>query len=194
MQEAATREIKVWALAVVAGVLLAGMIHIVSILAMPGLSRASAFQRVTASTPLFQTVLLGGARAPAVSPLDPATAVAVCAYDLANGPARVRVETRDQLLTLSFIGDDSRVIYGLTDRAAQKGVIELVLVTRPQLDEALALDEEDEVQGELRVLSPTRRGLAVARVLVGLPSERSEAEALSSGLRCSPAAAKAAPG
>ena len=189
MQEADTREIKFWALAVVAGCILAVMVHIVSILAMPGLSRASAFERVTASTPLFQTVLISAARAPFIAPVDPATAVSVCAYDLAEGPARVRIETRDQLLTLSFIGEDSRVVYGLTDRAAQRGVIDLVLVTRLQLENALALDEENETQGELRVVSPTRRGLAVARVLAGLPSERGEAEALSSGLRCSPVTA-----
>ena len=194
MHEAETREIKFWALAVLAGILLAGMVHIVSVLAMPDLSRASAFERIAARTPLFQTVLIGAAGSPALSPADPATAVAVCPYDLSKGPARVRVETSDQLLTLSFIGADSRIAYGLTDRAAQGGVIDLVLVTRPQLEEALALDEENETQGDLRVLSPAQRGLAVARVLAGLPSERGQAEALASGLRCAPAAPTNPPG
>ena len=187
MLESELREVKFWALAVLAGLFLAGMVHIIAVLSMPALSRASAFERISASTPAFRTVLLGSPGVPFPSPMDPATAVAVCPYDLSNGPARVRIETRDQLLTLSFFGEDSRVAYGLTDRAAQKGVIDLVLVTNRQLEEALAVDEENETQGELRVLSPTPRGLAVARVLASLPSERGEAEALATGLRCTPA-------
>ncbi|AMJ63370.1 hypothetical protein AXW83_00980 [Bosea sp. PAMC 26642] len=176
-------------LATLAGLVLAGIVHILTILLIPPLSQrdaASAYAMLGANGKA-ELVSAQGARLPVMQDADPAVATAVCGYDLTAGPMRVMARAGALPLGLTLHRRGGGVIYAITDRAAIRGMVEFVVMTEAQLDERVARDEEGQTVRELRVVSDTLQGLIVARVLAKLPSDRSDAEALATGVACGPA-------
>ena len=71
-------------LTILAGVLLGGVVHLVSVLALPRIASQDAYSRLTPMTKLNEVTQLPLAD-PSHSPMplmDPAFAVAICRYDL----------------------------------------------------------------------------------------------------------------
>lgn len=175
-------------LATVAGLVLAAIVHIVTILMIPLLSTSDAHNAYRALGTNGRAELISSPGDDRGLPLpreaDPATVTAICSYDLTAGPMRVvaRVGTLPLGLTLHRRGGG--VVYAITDRAAIRGVVEFLVMTEEQRDERIARDEEGEAARELRVVSDSDQGLIVARVLMRHPSDRSDAEALASGVAC----------
>ncbi|KFC73404.1 Hypothetical protein precursor [Bosea sp. LC85] len=181
-----TTAIRRFALATVAGLLLAGIVHIVTVLLIPLLSERDAATAYAALGTGGQAELVTAQRAelPAPRDADPALVTAVCSYDLSAGPMRVVARVGSLPLGLSLHRRGGGVGYAITDRAAIRGILEFVVMTSEQLDERLARDEEGETTRELRVVSDTEQGLIVARVLAKLPSDRSDAEAMAKSVAC----------
>lgn len=175
----------------VCGVALAAAVHIVAVLLIPSFIDNAPLAKAMRDAPLHQATLAPAPTpaAPGLPFLDPATALSVCPYDVSSEPVRVKIVTGDEPLSLSFHSQDGRVFYALNDRAAQRGVIDLVLLTRSQLDEALALDDEGDAPQDVRLLSPVSRGYVIARVLALQPGDMPAARVLASGLNCAPDAA-----
>lgn len=174
------------ALATLAGLVLAGMIHILTVLLIPPLSErdaASAYAMLGASGKA-ELVPPQDSRLPAIQDADPAVVTAVCGYDLTAGPMRVMARTGALPLGLTLHRRGGGVIYAITDRAAIRGMVEFVVMTEAQLDERVARDEEEQTVRELRIVSDTQQGVLVARVLAKLPSDRGDAEALATGVAC----------
>lgn len=174
-------------LATSAGLVLAGIVHIVTILLIPPLSQSDAAHAYAALGAGGQAELVR-AGDPRGLPLpredDPATVTAICSYDLAAGPMRVVARAGTLPLALTLHRQGGGTLYAITDRAAIRGVVEFLVMTQEQRDERAARDEEGEVSRELRVVSDSERGLIVVRVLARLPSDRADAEALASGVAC----------
>lgn len=181
-----TTAIRRFALATVAGLLLAGIVHIVTVLLIPLLSERDAATAYAALGTGGQAELVTAqmAELPAPRDADPALVTAVCSYDLSAGPMRVVARVGSLPLGLSLHRRGGGVGYAITDRAAIRGILEFVVMTSEQLDERLARDEEGETTRELRVVSDTEQGLIVARVLAKLPSDRSDAEAMAKSVAC----------
>lgn len=173
-------------LATLAGLVLAGIVHIVTILLIPVLSGSDAAHayRALGSGGRAELIASADRSLPLPREDDSATVTAVCSYDLTNGPMRVVARAGTLPLGLTLHRRGGGVIYAITDRAAIRGVVEFVVMTEEQRDERIARDEEGEAARELRVVSDTEQGLIVARVLVRHPSDRADAEALASGVAC----------
>ena len=175
----------VWALAVVG--VLAGLVHLTSLLAIPAVAQHDAYARVEAIGRPFATVAL-----PPASPAsrafpfaDPAVASSVCLYDLAKGPVRARApQARAGFAALSFHSRRGIVYFALTDRAANKGQMEALIVTPEQLRVLVAHDDEDNPSQDLRIVSPTPRGFVMARVLGDSPDLMPVAEAQAGAMTC----------
>lgn len=177
-----------FALLTLAGLLLAGIVHIVTVLAIPPLSERDATSAYLGLGVGGKAELVAGPGAtpglPAPLEADPAVVTAVCGFDLASGPMRVVARTGALPLGLTLHRRGGGVIYAITDRAAIRGVVEFLVMTEEQRDERLARDEEGQTSRELRVVSDTMQGLIVARALSPLPSDRGDAEALATGVAC----------
>jgi uncharacterized membrane protein len=175
-----------FALATLAGLVLAGIVHIVTILLIPQLSEhdAAAAYATLGSGGKAELISSGTPGKPDLRDADPAAVMAVCSYDLSAGPIRVIARTGSLPLGLSLQRRGGGVVYAITDRAAIRGTLEFVVMTEAQHDERLANDEDGETTRELRVVSDTEQGLIVARVLAERPSDRTEAEALATGVAC----------
>lgn len=177
-----------FALGTIAGLVLAGIVHIVAVLLIPVLSDRDATSAYLALGAGGRAELVSGpANATGLAALreaDPYVSTAVCGYDLSAGPVRVVARIAALPLGLTVHRRGGGVLYAITDRAAIRGVIEFVVMTEPQQDERIARDDENEPVRELRIVSDTQQGLIVARVPAGRGSDRADAEALATGVAC----------
>jgi uncharacterized membrane protein len=172
---------------VLATLMIAGIVHIASILAMPRLAPQDPFARIAALAPLNKMTLLP-ATAPGTEVLpfeDPAMAMGVCRFDLARGPVRLKTNLApNALLLLSFHGRYGQTFYAMTDRGASRGRIEVVVATREQLDDIESRDSDEELPQELRLEAPTLQGFVLVRALAERPSLKSDAQNRITALSC----------
>ncbi len=179
----AATSLLVWLTAMV---VVAGVTHIVSILAMPRLAPRDAFARMEALAPLNQTTLLTPEDAQSQPPIDdPALARGVCRYDLAQGPLRLRATLPvEELTMLSFHARYGGVFYSMTDRGATRGRLDVLLLTQPQLDDVEANDDEDALPSELRIVAPSLRGFVLFRALAQRASDYEDARSRIAAIAC----------
>ncbi|AWN46572.1 hypothetical protein DK419_09815 [Methylobacterium terrae] len=193
-------------LATLCGLVLAGLVHVATVLAIPYLAAGDALARSRATLANDTSVLVhaaetGGAAdaAPAEAApgqpapgqpaegwlprQDPAVAVGICAYDLDDGPVRITAETGPLLETIALHGRNG-AYYAITDQAALRGTVELVIMTRRQFDEALATADEDERNRDVRIVAPSREGFVSVRVLAALPSQQAQANEAARSVSC----------
>ncbi|MDQ0505222.1 DUF1254 domain-containing protein [Xanthobacter agilis] len=145
---------------------LAGIAHIVSILAMPALAENNAFARLSEIVGSNDMKLLPDPTPnDAVLPMqDPAFISAVCLYDLNDKPLKVRVPATANYTSVSFYTDEGLAFYALSDQAAGK-VIELDLMNADQ-KAALPEDEEITAADRLVIESPSEEGIVLVRAHV----------------------------
>lgn len=171
-----------------AGLILAGIVHIVTIMLVPVLAERDAVSAYESLGSEGRAELIPPpGQASDLAPLreaDPAVVTAVCGYDLSDGPVRVIARAGTLPLGLTLHRRGGGVLYAITDRAAIRGMVEFVVMTEEQRDERLAADEDGAASGELRVVSDTEQGLIVVRVLAKRASDRGDAEALATGVAC----------
>jgi uncharacterized membrane protein len=177
--------------ATLCGLLLAGVVHIGVVLTIPSLSEADALSRARTGTSLdhamrVHTLATSNDPAPAEAWLpipDPAVAVGICAYDLGEGPLRVSARTGPLMLSLAVHGRRG-AFYAVTDQAAVRGALDLVVLTRAQYDEVLAEEDENDVSRDVRIVAPDREGYVVVRVVAALPSQRASANEAVQAVSC----------
>jgi uncharacterized membrane protein len=153
-----------WLLWLLGGLLLGGIVHLSSVLLLPRTATQDAYTRIAAAVPANQIVPL-----PAPSPddavlpfMDPAFASAVCRYDLAGGPLKLRVPVSQAYTSVSFYSRNGVAYYAINDRAAGRRIIELDLMTARQRAD-LPDDEEVTAADRLIVEAPTPTGLILVR-------------------------------
>ena len=172
----------------------AGIVHILAIFYLPRLERNGPYGRIAAlvkpgeMTPLPRV----GPGAEWAPYSDPALAQGACLFDLTRGPMRLSGDIGDKMLTLSFRATSGDVFYSMTDRAAQHGRIDVLLLTPDQLDNLEAESDDDEAPPqELRLIAPATKGFVLVNALAAFPSERGEAEQRVKAISCQPEPAAA---
>jgi uncharacterized membrane protein len=170
---------------IIAGVLLGGIVHLVAVLALPRIATQDAYSRLTPMTKLNAVTPLP-ATEPGNTPMpfmDPAFAVAVCRYDLSDGPIKLTVPVSQAYTSVSFYTRNEVAYYAINDRSAGRRVIELDLMTEAQHAE---LPEEEDVTSADRLIidSPTTTGLIVMKALAAEPGLMIQAQASLSASSC----------
>src|SRR5437868_3684330 len=176
-----------WLLWIFAGVLLGGIVHLVTVLILPSTATQDAYSRLL---PLAQPNTVAPVPAPtpqnAVLPfMDPAFAAAVCRYDLSEGPLKLTAPVRAAYTSVSFYTRRGVAYYAINDRAAGRRVIELELMTSAQRAE---LPEEEDVTAADRLIveSPSTTGLIVLRALAPEPGLMPQARSALAQAKCVP--------
>ena len=167
-----------WIFAILGGVLLGGIVHLVSVLALPSVATLDAYSRLTPITPVNAVAAIP-APTPNEAPMpfmDPAFASAVCRYDLSKGPIKLSVPVSQAYTSVSFYTRGEIAYYAINDRSAGRKVIELDLMTQAQHAE---LPEEEDVTAADRLIidSPTTTGLIVMKALAPEPGLIGQARA-----------------
>jgi uncharacterized membrane protein len=173
------------ALWLLGGVLLGGIVHLATVLALPELATKDAYSRLSPVAPINTVTAL-----PTTTPnqsivpfLDPAFAMAICRYDLDDGPMKFSVPVSPAYTSVSFYTRNDIAYYAINDRAAGRRVIELELMTRAQHAE-LPGDEEVTAADRLIVESPTSTGLIVIKALAVEPGLMPAAQTALAAAKC----------
>jgi uncharacterized membrane protein len=155
---------------ILSGLILGGIVHLSTVLAMPQAATQDAYSRLTPLTPVNTMVPLA---APSVGTtimpfMDPAFAAAVCRYDLSNGSIKLTAPVSQAYTSVTFYTKKSVAYYAINDRAAGRRTIELDLMTPEQHAD---MPEEDDVTAADRLIieSPGKVGLIVLRALAPEP-------------------------
>ena len=153
-----------------AAILLGGIVHLSTVLAMPQAAKLDAYSRLMPITPVNKMVPLAApsAKAEIMPFMDPAFATAVCRYDLTGGALKLIAPVSQAYTSVTFYTRKSIAYYAINDRAAGRRTIELDLMTAEQHAE---VPEEEDVTAADRLIieSPTTRGLIVVRALAAEP-------------------------
>jgi uncharacterized membrane protein len=170
---------------IIAGVLLGGVVHLVSVLALPRIASQDAYSRLTPITKLNAVTAL-----PLADPgntlmpfMDPAFATAICRYDLSGGPIKLAVPVSQSYTSVSFYTRSDVAYYAINDRSAGRKVIELDLMTE---DQHADLPEDEDVTAADRLIidSPTATGLIVLKALAPEPGLMAQAQASLAASSC----------
>ncbi|MGV6873013.1 DUF1254 domain-containing protein [Pseudochelatococcus sp. B33] len=173
--------------ALVFGLTLGALVHIVTVFAIPYIGSSDAVSRLSreaAAARLPEPVEPGNGVFNPPWP-DPAFVTMVCRFDLGKGPQRIRARAPDGFAGLSLHAPGGGVLYAVTDEVAQEGELSLLVMTPDQ-----AMDIAGGEGADVRFVLPARhgmavtQGLAVYRVMAPLPSLRESARAVASSLRC----------
>jgi len=174
-----------WLLWLLGGLLLGGIVHLATVLLLPRSATQDAYTRLSATAPANSiTSLPAPTSDEAVLPfMDPAFATAVCRYDLAAGPLKLRVPVSQAYTSVSFYTRSGIAYYAINDRAAGRRIIELDLMTSEQRAE-VPEDEEVTAADRLIVESPTPIGLILIRTFGPEPGLMPMAHRALSAARC----------
>jgi uncharacterized membrane protein len=151
-------------------ILLGGIVHLSTVLAMPRAANQDAYSRLVPLTPVNTMVPLAPPTADAsVMPfMDPAFADAVCRYDLSTGIVKLNAPLSQAYTSVTFYTRNSVAYYAIDDRAAGRRAIELDLMTP---DQHAQVPEGEDVTAADRLIieSPSMTGLIVLRALAPEP-------------------------
>lgn len=175
------------AFTIVTGIVLGLVVHLVSVLALPRIATQDAYSRLTPMTKVNGVTQLPLAD-PSTSPMpfmDPAFALAICRYDLTNGPIKLTVPVSQAYTSVSFYTRNEIAYYAINDRSAGRKVIELDLMTEAQHNE-LPEDEEVTAADRLIIDSPSATGLIVMKALAAEPGLMPQAQATLQAASCGP--------
>jgi uncharacterized membrane protein len=171
---------------ILAAVLLGGIVHLSTVLAMPQAAKQDAYSRLVPLAPVNTMVSLAAPTAEtAIMPfMDPAFAAAVCRYDLTSGSLKLIAPVSQAYTSVTFYTRKSVAYYAINDRAAGRRTIELDLMTPEQ--HAQVPEEEDVTAADRLIIeSPGPMGLIVLRALAPEPGLMAMARRALAGATCS---------
>ena len=174
-----------WALWLLAGLILGGVVHFATVLLLPRTATRDAYARLELITRVNAFKLLPAPRPDqAVIPfMDPAFATAVCRYDLSRGSVKLIAPVSQAYTSVTFYTRAGIAFYAINDRAAGRRTVELDLMT-PAQHEALPTEEDVTAADRLIVELPTPAGLIVVRALIPEPALQPMANAAVSAAQC----------
>jgi len=171
---------------ILAAILLGGIVHLSTVLAMPQAAKQDAYLRLMPLTPVNTVVPLAAPTAErAIMPfMDPAFAAAVCRYDLTGGSLKLIAPVSQAYTSVTFYTRKSVAYYAINDRAAGRRTIELDLMT-PQQHAEVPEEEDVTAADRLIIESPSTMGLIVLRALAPEPGLMATARGALARATCS---------
>jgi uncharacterized membrane protein len=170
---------------VLGAILLGGIVHLSTVLAMPRAATQDAYSRLVPVTPVNTVVPLAEptAKAAIMPFMDPAFAAAVCRYDISGGPLKLKVPVSQAYTSVTFYTRNSVAYYAINDHAAGRRAIELNLMTAEQHAQMPA-EEDVTAADRLIIESPTTTGLILLRALAPEPGAMPMARLAVAGAQC----------
>jgi uncharacterized membrane protein len=155
---------------ILGAILLGGIVHLSTVLAMPKAATQDAYSRLVPLTKVNAMMPLPVPTAEnSIMPfMDPAFSAAVCRYDLSSGTIKLNAPLSQAYTSVTFYTRNSVAYYAIDDRAAGRRAIELDLMTPEQ--HAQVPEEADVTAADRLIIeSPTTTGLIVLRALAPEP-------------------------
>jgi uncharacterized membrane protein len=155
---------------VVGGLVLGGIIHIVTVLGLPRFAPEPAYQRIGAVAIDGEFSMLARAT-PGVMPLpllDPAMEHAVCRFNLSKGPIRIRADMPDLYWSIGLYDAAGLNVYSLSDRAADQKPIDILVANSEQIAQ-IRETPPDNFDNVIILDWGSNEGFAIIRALAQTP-------------------------
>ena len=170
--------VRIPGLFVLLAIVLAGLIHIVAVLALPALAPKDAWARLVPLGPANTMIHIPAAKpGEQVMPMmAPDVRYAFCRFDLTTGPVRLRAAVPDDLWMIAFYtptGDNFYTVAGADMRRSQ---IDLIIARADQAVAEAGVDAPEEADDVVVVNSPLTEGIAMIRAPLAGPSHAKRAE------------------
>jgi len=167
---------------------LAGLIHIAAVLALPSLAPKNAWERLVTLGPAntmiqLPALTLGKEIMPMMAP---DVRYAFCRFDLAEGPVRLKGAVPNDLWMIAFYspeGDNFYTVSGVDMKSAQ---LNLVIAKADQPVAEAGVDAPEESDDVFVVKSPVEQGIAMIRAPLSGPSRAPSAEDALKATTCGP--------
>ncbi len=170
------------------GLIGAAIIHIVIVFLVPFVTPQDAWTRMAAKADLYEVVPASGS-APNAVPLaqgsDPFFRTAACRFDLADGIVRLSSAQPVPFWSFSIHDRNGYTTYSLTDRAASKGMLDVVISTPAQMVE-LRRGMPAGLDQSIFVESTLNQGIVLLRVFMPDDSWTGVLDGFFADLRCEP--------
>ncbi len=171
-------------------VLIAGIVHLAIVVLMPQIGSSHAGTRLARMAQVNAMELLppirSGQEALPLPFADPALITAICRFDLSDGPVRLRVPVGESFLSVTLLSPAGSVILSVTDKAATRRMLDMLLVTPEQLRQLEVQDPDDEPVQEIRLRMAQLTGVALVRGLATRQSDKDAMAALLARAICKP--------
>lgn len=145
----------------------AAIVHITVLFLLPHFSDRDAWARLAEAADYYKPVRIDAAagEVPIVKSLDPLFYASACRFDLADGPVRVHAPGNVPYWSVSIYNRGGQNVYAFTDRAAESGILDVVVLTSAQMIEARKHLPE-EFRNSIFVEAPVGQGIVVVRSFV----------------------------
>jgi len=170
------------------GLVLAGLIHIVAVLALPMLAPKNGYARLASLGPANTMIQIPPA-APgqqAMPMMAPDIRYAFCRFDLSNGPVRLTSPLADDLFVIALYSRDGDNFYSVTGADMKRPDVELIITTSDQTVEEAGVDSPESADTDIIVSSPVKEGIALLRQPLAGPSRATYAEKALAAASCAP--------
>jgi len=167
---------------------LAGLIHIAAVLALPSLAPKNAWERLVTLGPINTMIQLPAlATGQEIMPMmAPDVRYAFCRFDLAQGPVRLKGAVPNDLWMIAFYtpeGDNFYTVSGVDMKSAQ---LDLVIAKADQPVAEAGVDAPEESDEVFVVKSPVEQGIAMIRAPLSDPRHARSAETPLKATACGP--------
>ncbi|MCP4381570.1 MAG: DUF1254 domain-containing protein [Hyphomicrobiales bacterium] len=149
------------------GLLLAGVIHIVSVMLVPQFATNDAWSAMKAfgRDDIFHVLPRAEAGAEPLPSLDPHMLYAVCRFSLADDPMRVTASLPNDFWSIAVFDRRGRNRFSLNQRSAERSELDLTVITPVQMAQ-LRQDPPEALETAIVVELPLETGFVLIRVFV----------------------------
>jgi uncharacterized membrane protein len=173
---------------VAAALLFGGIVHISATLAVPWVGANTDLQKLHEGLPVHRMVVL-----PPPTPgaqilpfLAPDTMLAVCRYDLKQGPVMISATLRDVGWALSLHSPQGDNFYALPAQQLRRSEVSFLLLPPSEAASTLVPGSRRPTMDATHIEAPTNEGLVVVRAPLKGLAWRAEAAAALSRAKCTP--------
>jgi uncharacterized membrane protein len=180
--------VRIPGLYIVLCLVLAGLIHVAAVLALPILAPRNAHARLAALGPANTMIQLPPAVPGhlAMPMMAPDMRYAFCRFDLSNGPIRLNAAVSDELWLMALYTPDGENFYSVGGTDMKRRKIDLVISTEDQTVEEASADAPESSDSVIVVNSPVTEGIALIRAPLVGPSHAGRAEQALQASSCGP--------
>lgn len=174
-----------WCLGVV---MMAGIVHIVTVFGVPGHAINDPWEEIGRFGPTGGFVPLppAGGSEPTLPGLDPAMAQATCRFSLENGPVRIKAVPPDVYWSLSLYDRSGLHVWGFDNRGAGQKAADVLVADDVQVAQ-LRENPPEELEDVVIVDWSGREGIALLQIFRQQPSLDGEIAAALKTAECKPA-------
>ncbi|MEJ1157985.1 DUF1254 domain-containing protein [Prosthecomicrobium sp. N25] len=173
--------------AILFGLVLGGVIHIVAVLGLPRVAENDAWARIAALGPdqAFNPIPRPGPGVDTLPLIDPAFAEFACRFRLDDNPVRIRATLPDLYWSIAVFNGRGVNAYNLNDRSVGQKPVDILIASQDQIADIRDNPPAD-FNDTIIVDWASARGFAIIRVFAPTPADTRDAELAIQKATCAP--------